>query len=179
MTDSDLQKLKYPIGRYAKPDPITPEILEERIAIIEAFPKKMAAEVAALSDEQLDTPYRPGGWTIRQVVHHCADSHMNAFVRLKLTLTEDKPTVKPYLEARWAELPDSSLPVELSLKLLEGLHARWAWLLRSLSEEELAMRFVHPEQGRETRLDGLITLYGWHCEHHLAHITGIKREKNW
>lgn len=179
MTDLDLQKLKYPIGPYSRPAEITPELLRERLAIIESFPERLRREVEGLSDEQLDTPYRPDGWTIRQVVHHCADSHMNAFIRLKWTLTEEKPTIKPYLEARWAELPDSALPVEHSLKLLESLHTRWASLLRSLSPEDLARSFIHPDQKRETRLDGLITLYSWHCEHHLAHITTLKQAKAW
>lgn len=179
MTDQDLEKLRYPIGRYSRPAEITPELLQERLAIIESFPERLRKEVENLSDEQLDTPYRPDGWTIRQVVHHCADSHLNAFTRLKLALTEEKPTIKPYLEARWAELPDSALPVAHSLMILEGLHARWSHLLHSLKEEDFARRFIHPQQGREMRLDELVALYGWHCEHHLAHITTTKREKSW
>jgi len=179
MTDQDLQKLKYPIGRFSRPKPVTAEHLETCIASIETFPEKIRKEVATLTDEQLDTPYRPGGWTIRQVVHHCADSHLNAYTRVKLTMTEEKPTIKPYFEDRWAELPDSSLPVDPTLKLLEGLHARWAYLLRSLQPEDLKKKFVHPEHGREIPLEELVALYGWHCDHHLAHITTLKRANNW
>ena len=177
MTDQELQKLRYPVGRYSKPDVITDALLREWIDTIEIFPHKLKNEVAGLTDAQLDTTYRPGGWTIRQVVHHCADSHLNAYVRLKLTLTEEKPTIKPYLEARWAELVDSTLPVPSSLAMLEGVHTRWAFLLRSLSPADLKKRFVHPEHGKEFQLDELIALYGWHCRHHLAHVVVGKRAK--
>lgn len=179
MTDQELQKLRYPIGRYSRPESITDALLRQWIDTIEAFPQNLKNEVAGLTDDQLDTPYRPGGWTIRQVVHHCADSHLNAMARLKLALTEDKPTIKPYLEARWAELADSALPVASSLQLLEGLHTRWTFLLQSLSAEDLKKTFVHPEHGREMPVGELVALYGWHCAHHLAHVTGLKREKGW
>ncbi|MFZ9846607.1 MAG: YfiT family bacillithiol transferase, partial [Flavobacteriales bacterium] len=126
------------------------------------------------------TPYREMGWTIRQVVHHCADSHMNSLTRFKLTLTEDKPVVKPYWEDRWAELVDSkSMPISPSVQMLEGIHARWTVLLNSLSEQDLVKSFIHPEHGKEFRVDENIGVYAWHCNHHLAHITELKKRKNW
>ena len=174
------EEQKYPIGKFVKPEAFTPEILSRYIQDIELFPSRMRAEVETLTEEQLDTAYRPGGWTIRQVLHHCADSHMNSFVRFKLTLTEDTPTIKPYFEDRWAELEDSKrMPVEPSLKLLEGLHARWVVLLQSLTTEDFAKRYIHPERGKEVRLDATLGIYAWHCHHHLAHITTLKRSKQW
>jgi hypothetical protein len=174
------EKSKFPIGKFRKPEKLTKEIIEGFIQDIESFPSRLKKEVATLNNDQLDTPYRPDGWTIRQVVHHCADSHMNSIIRFKLALTEDKPTIKPYYEERWAELPDSkNLPVESSLKLLEGLHTRWIILLRSLTEDDLRKTFIHPEHGKEFRIDENIGVYAWHCNHHLAHITTLKKTKNW
>ena len=175
-----IEELKYPIGKYVKPEILTPEILIQYIRDIELFPSRLRTEVEHLTPEQLDTHYRPDGWTIRQVVHHCADSHMNSFTRFKLALTEDTPTIKPYFEDRWAELADSkSMPIEPSLKILEGLHERWAVMLKSMTNEDLERRFVHPERGKELRLDATLGLYAWHCHHHLAHITNIKKMKQW
>jgi hypothetical protein len=125
----DLEKLKYPIGKFLKPTLITKSILEKWISDISTFPKKLTEEVIHLTNEQLDTQYRPDGWTIRQVVHHCADSHMNSLIRLKLSLTENQPTIKPYFQERWAELPDSKMPIEPSLKMIEGIHERYSTLL--------------------------------------------------
>jgi hypothetical protein len=177
---SELENLKFPIGKFQKPEKLTKEIIESFIQDIESFPSRLKKEVATLNNDQLDTPYRPQGWTIRQVVHHCADSHMNSIIRFKLALTEDKPTIKPYYEERWAELTDSKiLPVEPSLKLLEGLHTRWTVLLKSLKEEDFQKTFIHPEHGREFRIDENIGVYAWHCNHHLAHITTLKKTKNW
>ena len=140
----------------------------------------MQIEVGHLSDEQLNTPYRPEGWTIRQVVHHCADSHMNALIRFKLALTEDTPTVKPYLEDRWSELPDSkSTRIDSSIKILEGVHERLSLLLKSLTQSDLEREFIHPEHGRKILVKENIGLYAWHCDHHLAHITTLKKSKNW
>lgn len=177
MTESNL---RYPIGKFEKPAELTRELLDEYIRTIESFPSRLTREVAHLTDEQLDIPYRPGGWTIRQVVNHCADSHLNSLVRFKLALTEDKPAIKPYFEDRWAELADSKqISIEPALNMLKGLHERWAVLLKSLTEEDMSRCFIHPEHGRETRLDENIALYAWHCDHHLAHITTLKRSRGW
>jgi uncharacterized damage-inducible protein DinB len=175
-----LEQLKYPIGTYKKPAVLTPEIISTYIAVIEDFPSKLKIEVETLSDEQLDVPYRPGGWTIRQLVNHCADSHMNALVRFKLALTEDNPTIKPYREDLWAELADSkSMPIGPALEILDGLHKRWSILLKSLTSEDYNKKYIHPDKGRAVPLDETIGLYAWHCNHHLAHITTLKKSNNW
>jgi len=175
-----LEELKYPIGKFKKPAAYTLGLVDNWIETIEAFPVKLKKEVENLSNDQLDTPYRPYGWTIRQVVNHCADSHMNSFTRFKLALTEDKPTIKPYFEERWAELADSKLiPIAAALLMLEGLHQRWVVLLRSLTGDDLKKSFIHPEHGREIYLDETIANYAWHCEHHLAHIIKLKEAKDW
>lgn len=177
---TDTEKLRYPVGPFVKAEPLTPQILAEQIRTIAEFPERLKQEVATLSEEQLDTPYRPGGWTLRQVIHHCADSHLNSFTRFKLALTEERPVIKPYLQDKWAELPDTSRsPVAHSLLLLEGLHARWTALLRSLNPTDLARTYLHPETGREIRLDETIGQYAWHCRHHLAHITEKKKAAHW
>lgn len=176
---TELEKLKYPVGKFERPLLITKEILSEWIDIIDLFPQKIKKEVEGLTDEQLDTPYRDGGWTVRQVVHHCADSYMNSLMRFKLALTEDKPTIKPYLQARWAELSDTAMPVEVSLKILEGIHARWIFILNRLSDSEMERTFIHPEHNKESRIDETIGMYAWHCRHHLAHITNLKMRKSW
>lgn len=175
-----LDLLKYPIGVYEKPKVISKEILQLWINTIESFPEKLVSEVANLTNQQLDTPYRPDGWTIRQVVHHCADSHMNSLIRFKLALTEDKPSIKPYFEDRWAALPDSKImPIEPALKMLSGIHERWCFLLKNLTEEQFARLFIHPEHSATFRIDENIGLYAWHCMHHLAHITETKKRENW
>jgi hypothetical protein len=174
-----MDDLRYPVGRYAAPDPITPEHRAAWIAALEAAPAALRAAVEGLSDDRLDTPYRPGGWTVRQVVHHVPDSHLNAYVRFKLALTEDAPTIKPYEEARWAELPDSTGPVAPSLDLLDSLHARWVALLRAMPEEAWARTFFHPEQGRALRLDWTLGLYAWHGKHHAAHVTALRGREGW
>ncbi len=175
-----LTQLKYPIGTFEKPTVITRAILTQWISEISSFPARLINEVTHLTDDQLNTPYRPDGWTIRQVVHHCADSHMNALIRLKLTLTEDRPTIKPYFEERWAELADTkNMPIEPALKMIEGLHERWVALLNTLAEEQYGRIFIHPEHGREFSVDENIGIYAWHCNHHLAHITETKKRNNW
>ncbi|MCW2120123.1 YfiT family bacillithiol transferase [Flavobacterium sp. 7A] len=175
-----LEKLKYPIGHFLQPEEITSLILSNWIEDIARFPENLSNEVAHLSAEQLDTPYRPDGWTIRQVVHHCADSHMNSLTRFKLALTEDSPFIKPYHEERWAELEDSkNFPIQSSLQMLIGIHARWTALLKELSVTDLKRDFVHPEHGKSFLLDENIGVYAWHCNHHLAHITTLKKVKNW
>jgi DinB superfamily len=180
MLEQDLEILRFPIGRFKRPDFISIELIRQWVSDIESFPSRLIKEVVGLSDAQLDTPYREKGWTIRQVVHHCADSHMNSLIRFKLTLTEDKPVVKPYWEDRWAELVDSKMmPIAPSLQMLEGIHARWIVLLKSLSEKDYSKSFIHPEHGKEFRVDENIGVYAWHCNHHLAHITQLKKRKNW
>ena len=164
--------LQYPIGRFSFPDSTTAEERQTWIQEIARAPQDLRAAVARLSPEQLDTPYRPGGWTVRQVAHHVPDSHMNAFVRFKLALTEDRPTIKPYDEARWALLPDARLPIEPSLDLLEALHARWVGLLASMSDQDFQRTFVHPESGT-WRLDQYLAQYAWHGRHHVAHIKSL------
>ncbi len=175
-----IENLKFPIGHFEKPTTISKEIISSYIQNIASFPKRLKKEVIHLTDVQLDTEYRPNGWTIRQVVHHCADSHANSLIRLKLTLTEENPIVKPYFEERWAELIDSkTFPIESSLQMLKGIHARWTVLLNNLTTKDLERTFIHPEHGKEFRLDENIGIYAWHCNHHLAHITNLKELKNW
>ena len=175
-----LEQLKFPIGKFEKPTTITKDDLLNWISEISTFPSRLKNEVNHLTNQQLNTQYRPEGWTIRQVVHHCADSHMNSLIRLKLTLTEDQPTVKPYYEERWAELADSkNMPIEPSLKMIEGIHERWTVLLNNLSESDYSKIFIHPEHGKAFRIDENIGMYAWHCNHHLAHITETKKRNNW
>ena len=174
------EDLRYPIGRLE----LKPELTEaERAAAIdriEACPAALRQALAGLNPEQLDTPYRPGGWTVRQVAHHVPDSHLNAYVRIRLALTEDTPTIKPYEEARWAELPDArTLPVEVSLALLEGLHVRWVGLLGGLGAADGARQVHHPEHGRRITVDELIAMYAWHGEHHVAHVTSLRARNGW
>ena len=175
-----LEQLKFPIGKFEKPMTITRDDLLKWISDISTFPTRIKNEVNNLTDQQLDTHYRPEGWTIRQVVHHCADSHMNSLIRFKLTLTEDKPTVKPYYEERWAELADSkNMQIEPSLKMIEGIHERMTVLLNNLAESDYSKIFIHPEHGKYFRIDENIGIYAWHCNHHLAHITETKKRNNW
>jgi len=174
-----MNDLRYPIG---KAD-IRPNITAaERAALIEQIaeaPRNLAVAVAGLDDAQLDTPYREGGWTIRQVVHHVPDSHMNAYIRTKWALTERNPTIKAYEESEWAKLPDSrNTPIEVSLSLLDALHRRWVTLLTSLREEDFARGWVHPSNG-EVNLDWLVQLYAWHGRHHVAHITTLRQRMGW
>jgi hypothetical protein len=170
---------RYPIGRFV-PDPNpTPETRVRHIEAIASLPVQMRRAVAGLTDQQLNTPYREGGWTVRQVVHHVPDSHLNAYIRFKLAVTEQNPTIKPYDETAWAQLKDSELtPIEVSLALLESLHARWIVLLRSLSESDFQRKFVHPESGSHD-LDWLLGLYSWHGDHHIAHITSLQERMRW
>lgn len=170
---------RFPIGKFHYQGPPTPEQRMQLISAIENTPSQMRAAAKGLSPQQLDTPYREGGWTVRQVVHHVPDSHMNAYVRFKLALTEDEPTIKPYAEDRWAKLQDSeSTPIEVSLALLENLHERWVRLLRSLSEEDWKRAFKHPELGLMP-LEKNLALYAWHGKHHTAHITELRKRMSW
>lgn len=180
MENSTLEKLRYPIGKFIAPEIYSKEYLDEKISEIATFPERLKKEVTNLTDEQLDTAYRHDGWTIRQVIHHCADSHMNCFIRIKWALTEDTPTIKFYHEDRWGELYDNlSMPIQPSLSLLEGLHFRMAYLMNSLSESDLDKSFIHPEHNSEFKLKEIIGTYAWHGNHHLAHITELKNRKEW
>jgi uncharacterized damage-inducible protein DinB len=171
--------LRYPIGEYVAKTTLTPAERSEAIARIAEAPKRMREAVGGLSGGQLDTPYRPGGWTVRQVAHHVPDSHMNAFIRLKLALTENEPTIKPYEEQLWAQLPDArETPVEVSLALLDFLHLRWGILLRALQPSVFARRLVHPANGVMT-VDNLVHHYAWHGQHHVAHITSLRQREGW
>jgi len=176
MTDTNIEKLKYPIGKFEKPSNITTAMVAEWITVIEIFPTQLKVEVNGLTEEQLDTPYRPEGWTIRQVVHHLADSHINAYTRFKLALTEDNPTVKPYMEDRWALLSEAkNAPIDASLKILEGIHERWVATMKSMTEDQQKKTFGHPEHGRLFYLDETAGLYAWHGRHHLGHIQLAKQ----
>lgn len=170
--------LRFPIGKPERPDTLTEAQRRECIQAIAETPGKLKAAVAGLSQQQLDTPYRPEGWTVRQVVHHLADSHMNSFTRFKLALTEIEPTIKPYQEARWAELPDSKEPIDPSLTLLDSLHQRWVSLLKAIPPGDWARKFNHPESGPQT-LDKALALYSWHGRHHVAHITSLRERNGW
>jgi hypothetical protein len=169
---------RYPVGRFDRASPVTTEALNDAIATLAAMPAKLRAAVAGLDEAQLNTPYRDGGWTVRQLVHHIADSHMNAVIRVKLALTEDWPTIMVYDEKLWAELPDSTAAIAPSLELIDGLHARWAVLLSTLSEADCQRGFKHPERGPMSI--GLATmLYAWHARHHVAHIAALRAQKSW
>ncbi|MEP0367096.1 MAG: YfiT family bacillithiol transferase [Cyclobacteriaceae bacterium] len=172
-----MEALKYPIGKLDLPSSIHLPDVKNWIKDIENFPDLLRYEVESLTLDQLEWKYRPEGWCIRQVVHHCADSHINSQMRFKLTLTEDKPTIKPYAEALWAQLPDMTAPIQWSLDLLDVLHKRWVVLLESLTEEDLKKEYVHPEHGRVFNLCQTVALYSWHCRHHLAHVKQAKAAK--
>jgi uncharacterized damage-inducible protein DinB len=170
---------RYPVGKFEMPSSFTEADRKSRLTDIEALPRKMREAVKDLSQQQLDTPYREGGWTVRQVVHHVPDSHMNALIRFKLALTEDIPTIKPYKEAEWAKLADAQMPVDVSLNLLDAVHARWVAILKAMTPEQWARQFTHPEMGKTVSLDQTLALYSWHSRHHLAHITELKKRKGW
>ena len=170
---------RFPIGKFQAEPALPAEERERRIAILADGPARFAAAVEGLDDAQLDTPYRDGGWTVRQLVHHVPDSHMNAYVRTRLALTEQNPTIKPYEEALWAQLPDAcSAPIDVSLALLNALHSRWVLLLGGLSEEQWKRTFRHPELG-EMALDKMLQMYAWHMRHHTAHVTALRERKGW
>jgi len=175
---SEENDLRYPIGRFRAPAANGPEIRTSHIQTIRLLPERLQAAVKGLNDVQLDTPYREGGWTVRQLVHHLADSHAMSYTRFKLGLTEDWPTIKPYDEAAWAELADSKLPIDDSIAMLDALHDRWVALLESMSEEDFAKGYVHPENGRQDFAKAL-AIYDWHSRHHVAHITELRARKGW
>ncbi len=171
--------LRYPIGPFEAPHEVTAERVAAWIAEIERLPGDLRDRVADLTDDQLDTPYRPGGWTVRQVIHHLADSHLNSYIRFKWALTEDRPTIKAYWEDRWAELADyRETPIAVSLDLLASLHLRWCALLRSLTQDDLRREFVHPDSG-PVSLGTSVANYAWHGRHHLAHIEALADREGW
>ena len=174
-----MEDLRYPVGRYQRPQSLTSD--QRRIAIdaIAAAPTLLRSAISGLDDRQLDTPYRPDGWTVRQVVHHVPDSHLNAYTRFKLALTEDTPTIKPYDEAKWARLEDSrSTPIATSLALLDAVHDRWIRILRAMSASDFARTLNHPENGL-MNLDQMLALYEWHGKHHVAHVTNLRSRNGW
>jgi hypothetical protein len=178
--EDNLELLKYPIGRYQKPETYTPEELEPWIKAIEALPSWMDVCIENLDAHQLHVPYRPGGWTTQQVIHHLADSHMNAYVRVKLALTEDNPTVKPYKEASWAELKDTELvPANISITLLHAMHRRWVVLLKNMSPEDHERTYFHPEHQRNVPLWEVTAMYAWHGRHHMEQIRQLRQRMGW
>ena len=180
MEKLDLEKLKYPIGKFITPTEYSPEYISNKIQEIESFPERLKKAITHLTDQQLDTPYRPNGWTVRQVIHHFAESHMNCFIRIKWALTENNPVIKAYDEVLWSELSDNlKMPISPSLNLLEGLHTRLAFIMRNLSPDDLEKALIHPENNSEYRIKQIIGTYAWHGNHHLAHITNLKKYKSW
>ena len=174
-----MDDLRYPVGKLTYDPDITPGKRTAWIRQIAETPAALSTAVRGLTETQLDTRYRPGGWTVRQVVHHVPDSHMNAFVRFKLALTEDNPTIRPYKEDEWAKLADVRLtPVDTSLQILDALHRRWVLLLESMKPEDFGRPLMHPENGPMT-LDRLLQLYAWHGRHHVAHVTALRQRERW
>lgn len=170
---------RYPIGKFSFDGPLTADQKQQYLNDIEQAPARLRAAVHGLSDQQLNTPYREGGWTVRQVAHHVPDSHMNAYIRFKLALTEDEPTIRPYMEDRWAELPEAkSAPIEVSLALLDSLHQRWMLVLRNLTDADWKRTFRHPELGLLS-LEKTLALYSWHGRHHVEHVTSLREKMGW
>lgn len=177
---NDIEQKKFPIGTFEVPENICDITLDEYIKVIKDFPGKLKNLIEDFSDDQLDTQYRPGGWTVRQLVNHIADSHINSFIRFKLALTEENPTIKPYDEAKWAELQDSlNMPVKPAMRIIRGTHQRWTTLLKSMTNKQFERTFHHPEQNKNYDLRHCLALYAWHCNHHFAHIENLKKEKGW
>ena len=180
MENNDMEHLQYPIGRYTNPELLTDHHIDKCINVLETLPDRLKNLVSNLNDEQLETPYRPGGWTVRQTIHHMADSHHNSYIRFKWALTEDKPVIKAYDEKAWAELFDTrTAPIELSLNHLSAVHAKLVFLLKGLSKIQLKNKFLHPEGQVETALDENISRYAWHSEHHYAHIKNLMERNGW
>lgn len=176
----NLEQKKYPIGTFQWPENISDAEIDLHIETLKKFPQKLKKLLENWTDDMLETQYRSGGWTVRQLVNHLADSHMNSIIRFKLALTEDNPTIKTYEEAKWAELQDSrSEPISSALLILEGLHSRWTHLLKTMTNKEFSRSFYHPELQKSISLRSLLALYAWHCNHHFAHIENLKKEKGW
>lgn len=180
MTNKDLELLRYPIGKFQAPETISTNQIKEWITVLEQFPLRLEALVKYLTKEQLDTQYRPDGWTVRQVVHHVSDSHHHSYIRFKWALTEEKPLIKAYNEADWAELTDSkTAPIQMSLEHLKAVHYKLVYLLKSLPKEDLNKSFIHPETNSEVLLKVNIGVYAWHSNHHYAHIENLLKRKGW
>lgn len=176
----NLEQKKYPIGKFAAPERISDIQIDQYLKVLKDFPGKLKLLIGDWTDEQLDTQYRKGGWRVRQLVNHLADSHMHSYIRFKLALTEDNQTIKTYDEAKWAELQDSfTIDIKPALQLLKGLHKRWVYELKSLTNKEFESTFFHPEQNRKITLRESLAFYAWHCDHHYAHIENLKKEKGW
>jgi hypothetical protein len=174
-----MDDLRYPVGKFHYEGPLTEQQQQAFLNDVAQTPANLRAAIKGLSDAQLDTPYRPGGWTVRQVVHHVPDSHMNSYVRFKLALTENEPTITTYAEDRWAELADTkTTPIEVSLTLLDSLHDRWVRLLRSLTSDDWKRTFLHPALG-PMALEKALAMYSWHGQHHVAHITELRKRMSW
>jgi hypothetical protein len=180
MDDSQLELLRFPVGRFTYPPSVSDSDRNSYIDVIAQTPANMRIAVANLNEQQLSTPYRPDGWSVRQVAHHVPDSHMNAFIRFKLALTENTPTILPYNQAKWAELPDvHNTPVDVSVSLLESVHARWVQLLRGMTATDFSREYLHPEHGKTFRLDSVLAMYAWHSRHHIAQITSLRERMGW
>ncbi len=178
--ENNMEHLMYPVGRYQKPDALTAELKNEWLNVLANMPSWLDASIENLDEAQLQVPYREGGWTIQQVIHHIADSHLNAFVRVKLALTEDNPTVKPYDEKAWAELPDTKVvPVNVSVTLIHALHRRLVTLLENISAEDWQRTYYHPEHKRNFPIWEVVALYAWHSRHHTAHIRNLRETQGW
>ncbi len=175
----DIELLKYPIGKFQKPEHLSEKNLAEAITYLRMFPRYLGETVKGFSEAKLNTPYRPGGWTVRQVIHHLSDSHMNALIRFKLALTEDNPTIKPYDEASWAKLADYSLPIAISLALVEGIHHKWGLVLEGMASTDFEKTYYHPETQASVPLSEVTLMYHWHSMHHLAHIQHLILRENW
>lgn len=180
MDNEALEKLKYPIGKFVWPESVDDKTLQQHLDDIEILPVKLKAAVKGLTEEQLNTPYRPDGWTVKQVVHHVCDSHLNSYIRFKWALTEDTPTIKTYIQSKWAGLKEYELlSIDDSLTFLEALHKRLITLLRSLTNDELEREFIHPEMKTKIKLRNNIALYAWHSKHHTAHISSLRERNGW
>lgn len=177
--NADIEHLKYPIGKFNPPAIEEEAYLQRRILEIETFPIKLQNTVNKLDQKQLDTPYRPDGWTVRQLVHHIPDSHTNAYIRFKWALTEENPVIKSYYEERWAELPDSAAPVYVAFNMLSSIHERWVILMKSMDEKDWERTFIHPDSKKTISLKDMAGLYAWHGTHHLAHITNLIAREKW
>jgi len=180
LSNEEIQQLKYPIGNFKAPETYSMSENRKRIEIIRNLPDAMSKSIGSLNTAQLDTPYRPEGWTIRQLVHHVADSHINAFTRFKLGLTETNPTIRPYDQSAWCEMSDAkNLEPAVSMKIIEGIHGRWAHVLENMSDSDFNREIFHPEMNKSLHLGTMLALYSWHSSHHLAHINKLKERMNW
>lgn len=174
-----MEELRYPIGKFSIPEKLGAPELDLAVENIEKFSARLKSLVQDLTSDQLDTPYRPNGWSVRQLVHHCADSHMNAFIRFRWSLTENVPTIKPYNQTEWAKLPDSKMDIHPSIFIIEGVHQRWSYLLKNISRDDFEREFKHPEHPENTPLYIATAMYAWHCNHHLAHISALIEREEW